>query len=201
MSLLPHHLSHNEVHTYNCAKGFEGNFQPLRAQGHAKNNAASQEQEGVSQQEQDILVINARICQYAGIYKGHPSKLDGKTPCLISLNCSKPCIEYGRCSSPCASILSCMEIWTCLALQVCLAVWQANAADSLPGKVLAAILPISAFVAMGFEHSGQLTSTFLLITTFKYPVSLLACSILSASLEEQQGRHAANEHQTLGQCT
>lgn len=36
---------------------------------------------------------------------------------------------------------------------VCLAVWQANAADSLPGKVLAAILPISAFVAMGFEHS------------------------------------------------
>lgn len=43
-----------------------------------------------------------------------------------------------------------------MALQVCLAVWQANAADSLPGKVLAAILPISAFVAMGFEHSGQL---------------------------------------------
>lgn len=36
---------------------------------------------------------------------------------------------------------------------VCLAVYLATAAKSLPGKVLGCMLPISAFVAMSFEHS------------------------------------------------
>lgn len=36
---------------------------------------------------------------------------------------------------------------------VCIAVWSATAAGSLPGKVLGIMIPISSFVAMGFEHS------------------------------------------------
>lgn len=36
---------------------------------------------------------------------------------------------------------------------VCLAVWCATAASTLPGKVLGVFIPISSFVAMGFEHS------------------------------------------------
>jgi formate transporter len=36
---------------------------------------------------------------------------------------------------------------------VCLAVWLCFAAHDVPGKVLAIIFPISAFVALGFEHS------------------------------------------------
>jgi formate/nitrite transporter len=35
---------------------------------------------------------------------------------------------------------------------VCIAVWQANASQDIASKVLAIWLPISAFVAMGFEH-------------------------------------------------
>ena len=35
---------------------------------------------------------------------------------------------------------------------VCMAIWQANAAQDIGGKVLAIFLPISAFVSMGFEH-------------------------------------------------
>ena len=36
---------------------------------------------------------------------------------------------------------------------VCVAVWQAGASSSLPGKALGAWLPVSAFVALGLEHS------------------------------------------------
>lgn len=36
---------------------------------------------------------------------------------------------------------------------VCLAIWMASAAATLPGKIVGVWLPISAFVAMGFEHS------------------------------------------------
>jgi formate transporter len=36
---------------------------------------------------------------------------------------------------------------------VCLALWLSFAAPDVPGKVLAIIFPISAFVALGFEHS------------------------------------------------
>lgn len=36
---------------------------------------------------------------------------------------------------------------------VCLAVWLCFAAHTVPGKVLAIIFPIAAFVALGFEHS------------------------------------------------
>ena len=37
-------------------------------------------------------------------------------------------------------------------VQVCLAIWLVNAARDLTGKFVAIFLPISAFVAMGFEH-------------------------------------------------
>ena len=36
---------------------------------------------------------------------------------------------------------------------VCLAVWLCFAAHTVPGKVLAIVFPIAAFVALGFEHS------------------------------------------------
>jgi formate/nitrite transporter len=36
---------------------------------------------------------------------------------------------------------------------VCLAVWLCYAAHDVPGKILAIVFPISAFVALGFEHS------------------------------------------------
>jgi formate/nitrite transporter len=36
---------------------------------------------------------------------------------------------------------------------VCLAVWLSYAAHTVPGKILAVIFPVTAFVAMGFEHS------------------------------------------------
>lgn len=36
---------------------------------------------------------------------------------------------------------------------VCCAVWMAGAATSLPGKALAAYLPVMAFITMGLEHS------------------------------------------------
>lgn len=36
---------------------------------------------------------------------------------------------------------------------VCLAVWLCFAAHSVSGKILAILFPISAFVALGFEHS------------------------------------------------
>ena len=36
---------------------------------------------------------------------------------------------------------------------VCLAVWLCFAAHSVSGKILAIIFPITAFVALGFEHS------------------------------------------------
>mmetsp|Transcript_18411 Transcript_18411/g.38542 ORF Transcript_18411/g.38542 Transcript_18411/m.38542 type:complete len:312 (-) Transcript_18411:1308-2243(-) len=36
---------------------------------------------------------------------------------------------------------------------VCLAVYLANGTSDMPGKVLAVLLPVSAFVAMGMEHS------------------------------------------------
>jgi formate transporter len=36
---------------------------------------------------------------------------------------------------------------------VCLAVWLAFAAHTVPGKIMAVIFPVTAFVALGFEHS------------------------------------------------
>ena len=38
---------------------------------------------------------------------------------------------------------------------VCIAVLMANAADSLPGKVLGVWFPISTFVALGLENAGK----------------------------------------------
>ena len=36
---------------------------------------------------------------------------------------------------------------------VCLAVWLCFAAHTVIGKIVAIVFPISAFVALGFEHS------------------------------------------------
>jgi formate/nitrite transporter len=49
---------------------------------------------------------------------------------------------------------------------VCLAVWLSFAARDVPGKVLAIIFPISAFVALGFEHS--------IANMYLIPIAMLA---------------------------
>jgi len=49
---------------------------------------------------------------------------------------------------------------------VCLAVWLCFAAHSVGGKILAIVLPISAFVALGFEHS--------VANMYLIPVAMLA---------------------------
>jgi formate/nitrite transporter len=49
---------------------------------------------------------------------------------------------------------------------VCLAVWLCYAAHDVPGKVLAIVFPISAFVALGFEHS--------VANMYLIPVAMLA---------------------------
>jgi formate transporter len=54
---------------------------------------------------------------------------------------------------------------------VCLAIWLSTAARSLEGKVIAIVFPISAFVALGFEHC---IANFYLI-----PVAMLAGASLS----------------------
>lgn len=52
-----------------------------------------------------------------------------------------------------------LPFWTALARGVacnwlvCLAVWLASSAKDLPGKFIAVLLPVSAFVAMGLDHS------------------------------------------------
>ena len=49
---------------------------------------------------------------------------------------------------------------------VCLAVWQCFAARTVPGKVFAIVAPISAFVALGLEHS--------IANMYLIPVGMLA---------------------------
>jgi formate/nitrite transporter len=49
---------------------------------------------------------------------------------------------------------------------VCLAVWLSFAARDVTGKVLAIVFPISAFVALGFEHS--------IANLYLIPVGLMA---------------------------
>ena len=49
---------------------------------------------------------------------------------------------------------------------VCLAVWLCFAARRVTGKILAIVFPISAFVALGFEHS--ITNMYLI------PIGMLA---------------------------
>ena len=43
--------------------------------------------------------------------------------------------------------------WVLCNILVCLAVWLCFAAHDVASKVLAIVFPISAFVALGFEHS------------------------------------------------
>jgi formate/nitrite transporter len=54
---------------------------------------------------------------------------------------------------------------------VCLAVWMCFAAHSVTGKVLVIIFPISAFVALGFEHS--------VANMYLIPVGLLSSTTLA----------------------
>lgn len=56
---------------------------------------------------------------------------------------------------------------------VCLAVWLAMAARDVAGKILAIIFPISAFVAVGFEHS--------VANMFFFPLGMIAAPDASAA--------------------
>ena len=57
---------------------------------------------------------------------------------------------------------------------VCLAVWLSFAATDVAGKILAIILPVAAFVALGLEHS--------IANMFLLPLGLLAGAEGSAAL-------------------
>ena len=57
---------------------------------------------------------------------------------------------------------------------VCLAVWMCFAAHSVSGKILAIIFPITAFVALGFEHS--------VANMYLIPVGMLVAPEKSASI-------------------
>lgn len=58
---------------------------------------------------------------------------------------------------------------------VCLAVWLTMVAKSISGKILGIIFPISAFVAMGFEHS--------VANMFFIPVGILVSSGLTEVIQ------------------
>lgn len=60
---------------------------------------------------------------------------------------------------------------------VCLAVWLSFAATDVAGKILALILPVAAFVALGLEHS--------IANMFLLPLGLLAGAEGSAALAAQ----------------
>ena len=60
---------------------------------------------------------------------------------------------------------------------VCLAVWLSFAATDVAGKILAIILPVAAFVALGLEHS--------IANMFLLPLGLLAGAEGSAALAAQ----------------
>ena len=66
--------------------------------------------------------------------------------CTLSMNGSEEII----CAARQAFARGVLANWL-----VCVAVWQAGAASSLPGKFLGAWLPVSAFVALGLEHSAR----------------------------------------------
>ena len=57
---------------------------------------------------------------------------------------------------------------------VCLAIWLCFAAHTVPGKILAIIFPISAFVALGFEHS--------VANMYLIPIGMLAAAEQGAAL-------------------
>lgn len=56
---------------------------------------------------------------------------------------------------------------------VCLAVWMCFAAHSVSGKVLAILFPITAFVALGFEHS--------VANMYLLPVAMLHSGLVDAA--------------------
>lgn len=72
---------------------------------------------------------------------------------------------------------------------VCLASWMTYAARSVTDKILSILLPISAFVAMGFEHC--------IANMFMIPLGLLAkldASVLSVSSFTQEELSLLNMH-------
>ena len=56
---------------------------------------------------------------------------------------------------------------------VCLAIWIAMAAHDVAGKILAIVFPITAFVALGFEHS--------VANMFMFPLGMIASPEAAAS--------------------
>ena len=58
---------------------------------------------------------------------------------------------------------------------VCLAVWLCFAANTVTGKVVAVVFPISAFVALGFEHS--------IANMYLIPVGLFAGGAMPAAAD------------------
>ncbi|GIL76707.1 hypothetical protein Vretimale_8821, partial [Volvox reticuliferus] len=71
------------------------------------------------------------------------SGLLASSPVAANMAAAKTSIPFGQ-----ALVRGVLCNWL-----VCSAVWMASAAASLPGKMLAAYLPVMAFIALGLEHS------------------------------------------------
>ena len=69
--------------------------------------------------------------------------LDGISEAVVSTAAAKTSLEFGP---------ALMKAILCNVL-VCIAVWMSFAADTVSGKIIAVIFPISVFVICGFEHS------------------------------------------------
>lgn len=77
---------------------------------------------------------------------------DFKIYYLVLLHTSQPLIVCSAAAAA-ATYTQCFLRAVMANWLVCVAVWNAGAASSLPGKVLGIWPPISAFVAIGLEHS------------------------------------------------
>lgn len=96
-----------------------------------------------------LVVCCANFVGAAGLavivyLSGHPSMNGG----LVALQVVK--LAAAKCAAPAATLF-----WKGVMcnILVCLAVWMSMAARSVTDKFVAIFLPISAFVAAGFEHS------------------------------------------------
>ncbi|MEQ6291598.1 formate/nitrite transporter family protein [Vogesella sp. GCM10023246] len=96
-----------------------------------------------------LLVAAANFAGAAGMallvwLSGHPAMNGGRVAALVVQ------LASAKCAAPLAALFWKGVLCNIL---VCLAVWMALAGRSVTDKFIAIVIPVSAFVAAGFEHS------------------------------------------------
>ncbi|MEW9900612.1 formate/nitrite transporter family protein [Chitinivorax sp. PXF-14] len=96
-----------------------------------------------------VIVCCANFIGAAGLavivwLSGHPAMNGGKVATQVVL------LAAAKCAAPAATLFWKGVLCNIL---VCMAVWMAMAGRSVVDKLAAIVLPVSAFVAAGFEHS------------------------------------------------